>query len=106
MTQDELIERFAVKGYTKKAARIIIKDFADILTESLLDGESVTLIGFGTFSVISAKPKKIHDVSTGTMRIVPAHAKPKFVSSLRLRRFCRQGYADSDDPVTIDAEDQ
>lgn len=92
MEHNELVERFRVRGYSKRAANIILKDVKEIFEEALASGESITLRGFGTFSVREAKPKMMNDVQTGERRLTPAHRAPRFLPSIRLRKICKQGY--------------
>lgn len=96
MTISELIERFRVKGYTKRAAKIILRDFADIINEALADGETVPIYGVGSFSVRRAGVKRFHDVQSGEVKVAPEHYAPKFLAAPRLRKTCRQGYVDGD----------
>lgn len=92
MEYNELIERFRVRGYSKRAAGIILKDIVEIFEEAMASGESIPLRGFGIFSVRNSKPKMMNDVQTGERRLTPAHRAPKFSPSTRLRRICKQGY--------------
>jgi DNA-binding protein HU-beta len=52
MNKTELIEALAGKsGLTKADAGRAVDGVMEIITEALAKGESVTLVGFGTFSV-------------------------------------------------------
>lgn len=56
MNKADLVGCVAEKtGFTKKDAEIAVKAFLDCVEESLVKGEKVQLIGFGTFEV---KPRK------------------------------------------------
>lgn len=94
MTNKELLERFCLKGYTKRAAKIILHDFVEVVQEALVEGENIFLSGLGRFEVHHHAPKSMVDVYTGERRITPAHNVPKFTASQKLRRICKQGYID------------
>ena len=80
MTKAEFVELVIEKGgYDSKAAgEKAVKAFTDAITAALVKKESVSLVGFGTFSTadIAAKEGKI----PGTDRTYKkaAHTAPKF----------------------------
>ncbi|MDO4190327.1 MAG: HU family DNA-binding protein [Bacteroidales bacterium] len=52
MNKTELIEAMANRtGLTKKNAQEALNAYLEVVTETLKKGDSVALIGFGTFSV-------------------------------------------------------
>ena len=91
MTSKQLFERFAMHGYTRKDAKMILQDFSDIVVECLLEGESVPIVGLGEFKVRDSKPKSMLDFQTGERRIVEAHKAAHFVTGKRLRMSLKLG---------------
>jgi DNA-binding protein HU-beta len=64
MNKAELIEQVAKEaGISKAAAGKAIDAFTDSVTSALKGGDTVTLIGFGTFTV-SARAARVEDCST------------------------------------------
>lgn len=52
MNKGELIRALADKaGMTQKDAGIVVDAFVDVVTEALLNGDKVQLVGFGSFEV-------------------------------------------------------
>jgi len=52
MNKKEFVEAYAEKtGFTKKDAETAINSVFETITDVLKSGESITLVGFGTFSV-------------------------------------------------------
>ena len=80
MTKAEFVELVKEQGdyESKAAAEKAVKAFTDAITAALVKKESVSLVGFGTFSTadVAAKEGKI----PGTDRTYkkPAHTAPKF----------------------------
>ena len=89
MNKRGFIERLAKKEYTIKDATIIVDDFLDTLEEILVEGESVSFHGFGTFSSIERKERKSTCVSTGESIVIPAFRSPKFEAGKSLKRSVR-----------------
>ena len=92
LKKDDLIDRFVELGYTKSAAAIVIDDFKKILTEALVQGESVQLHGFGTFSVKDHVEREVLDLKTHEMITVPAYKAPKFTAGMLLKRAVKEGF--------------
>ncbi|MDR0927056.1 MAG: HU family DNA-binding protein [Ignavibacteria bacterium] len=66
MNKAELISAIAEKtGSTKAAAEEALRATLDIFHESLVKGEDITLIGFGTFSVDLRAARKGRNPQTG-----------------------------------------
>jgi len=80
MTKAEFVELVKEQGdyESKAAAEKAVKAFTDAITAALVKKESVSLVGFGTFSTadVAAKEGKI----PGTDRTYKkaAHTAPKF----------------------------
>ena len=91
MTRNDIVDRLADKGYTKKSARLIIDDVVRVITEALVSGENVVFRGFGEFYVKDVAETAGSNVYTGERMTVPAHRVPKFSAGTLLRKRVREG---------------
>lgn len=79
MTKAELIDVMAEKANTSKAAaKRFLDAFTDTVTASLKDGDKVTLVGFGTFSVTERQARTGRNPRTSQEIQIPACNVPKF----------------------------
>ena len=80
MNKSELIEKIAgdVGNITKKQAGDVIDAFIGAITESLKDGEKVSLVGFGTFELRQRAERKGRNPQTGAEITIAAAATPAF----------------------------
>jgi len=86
MNKAELVEEIANQsGLTKKACRGAVDVIASVITESLARGEKVTLVGFGSFKVITKKARRGRNPQTGEEIQIPSKDVPKFESGKNLR---------------------
>ena len=59
MNKSDLIAEIAAKtGSTKKDAEATLNAFVDVVTESLVKGDKVQLVGFGSFEVRKRAARK------------------------------------------------
>ena len=59
MNKADLIAAIAAKtGETKKSAEASVNAFVDVITESLVEGDKVQLVGFGSFEVRKRAARK------------------------------------------------
>lgn len=87
MTKAALIAAIAKKSkVTKKAAGIALDTFVDSITGALKKGDKVTLVGFGTFSVVKRKARIAKNPRTGATIKVPAKKAPKFKAGRDLKK--------------------
>lgn len=85
MNKSELVNAIAEKsGMTKVAAKEAMNACFAAITESLNKGEKVTLIGFGTFSVVDRKARTAKNPQTGAAVKVPAKKVAKFKPATNL----------------------
>lgn len=87
----DFIERLSKKGYTKHDAKIISKDFTDVIMESLANGDELRLHGFGTFSIKEVKEHEVVQVQTKERVMVPAYSVPKFTPGKVFKRAVKEG---------------
>ncbi len=80
MTKAEFVELVQKSGEyeTKTAAERAVKAFIDAVTEALSKKESVSLVGFGTFSTVEVPEKTGKVPGTNKTYTKPAHTAPKF----------------------------
>jgi DNA-binding protein HU-beta len=86
MTKIELVEKMAKEAkVTKAAAGKALDSFVDGIKKSLKKGDKVTLIGFGTFSVVQRKARKGRNPQTGKEIKISARKAPKFSAGKALK---------------------
>jgi DNA-binding protein HU-beta len=90
MTKAALIDIIAKKSkISKKASGIALNSFIDAITVALKKGDKVTLVGFGTFSVVKRKARLAKNPRTGATIKVPAKKAPKFKAGRELKKAVR-----------------
>ena len=65
----------------KSTALEVVENFMEQVRNSLIEGESVYLRGFGTFLLKQRAEKTARNISANTTLIVPAHKIPAFKPS-------------------------
>ena len=79
MNKQELIEQIAKEAdITKAAAAKVIDAFTDRVTAALKGGDTVTLIGFGTFTVSERAARTGRNPQTGKELKISARKAPGF----------------------------
>ncbi|MEQ8425106.1 MAG: HU family DNA-binding protein [Cyclobacteriaceae bacterium] len=82
MTKAELISKIAEDAeITKVAATAALTSFLDGVTKTLKDGDKLTLVGFGTFSVSKRAARKGRNPFTGEEIKIKAKKVAKFKAS-------------------------
>lgn len=92
LKRNDIIERLALRGYTKKDAGIILDDLVRMIMEALVAGESVQIHGFGTFEVKECAPRSTVDLQTKERIVIPAYKAPKFTAGKLLKRAVKEGF--------------
>jgi len=86
MKKPELISAVAEAGdLTKAQAERAINAMTDTVTSELAKGESVTLIGFGTFQVKERGERTGRNPQTGASMTIPASKVPSFKAGKALK---------------------
>ena len=86
MSKQDLVNKMADKGgISKKAAEAALGAFLDGVKGSLKKGESVTLVGFGTFSVSKRNARQGRNPQTGATINIPARKVPVFKAGKGLK---------------------
>lgn len=79
MNKIELISAISKKNNTTmEFAETLLNSFLDVVTEELVNGGSVQLVGFGVFSVQARAPRKGHNPHTHEEIKIPACNAPTF----------------------------
>ena len=86
MNKTELIEAMAEKtGFTKKNAEVALNAFIYTVSEELVKGEKVSLVGFGTFEVSERAAREGRNPQTGATMKIAASKAPKFKAGKALK---------------------
>jgi DNA-binding protein HU-beta len=86
MNKAELIERLSQSTeLNKTVATRAVEATLDIITNTLRGGDTVTLSGFGTFSVTSRAPRTGRNPRTGEPIPIGASKNPKFKAGKGLK---------------------
>ena len=86
MTKSELINVVAAKtDTTKKNAEAAVNAMLEAITDALVGGEKVSLVGFGTFEVRDRKEKQVINPQTKEKMIAPASKAPAFKAGQALK---------------------
>ena len=86
MTKSELINAMAEKADTSKAAaKRFLDAFTDTVSDALTEGDKVTLVGFGTFSVSERKERQGINPKTREKMTIAASKAPKFKAGKALK---------------------
>ena len=86
MNKSDLVAAMAAKtGDTKKCAEETLNAFVDVVTEALVKGEKVQLVGFGSFEVRKRAARKGRNPQTKEEIKIPASKAPVFKSGKALK---------------------
>ena len=86
MNKSELIAAIAAKtGDTKKGAEASLNAFVETVTESLVKGDKVQLVGFGSFEVRKRAARKGRNPQTREEIKIPASKAPVFKAGKALK---------------------
>ncbi len=86
MNKDELIDAVASKtGVSKKETEDTLNAVLDIIEKTLVQGDKVTLTGFGTFSISQRAARTGINPQTKESIQIPAMKVPKFKAGKSLK---------------------
>jgi len=85
MNKSELINAIAAAGLSKKDAGIALDAAVTAVSEALAKGESVQLVGFGTFSVKERAAREGRNPRTGEIVRIAAAKSPAFKAGKALK---------------------
>ena len=73
MNKADLVNSISEKtGLTKTKSNEVVDSIVSTITESLRNGEKVTLVGFGTFTTSKKEARKGRNPKTGETLEIPA----------------------------------
>lgn len=86
MNKTELVAAMAEQtGLSKKDSEAALKAFIGTVTDELVKGEKVQLVGFGTFEVTQRAAREGQNPMTGEKMMIPASKAPKFKAGRGLK---------------------
>ena len=86
MNKTELIAAVAEKAeISKKDAEKALKAFTDVVTDELVKGKKVQLVGFGTFEVSERAEREGRNPKSGEPMTIAASKSPKFKAGKALK---------------------
>ena len=86
MNKTELVAAMAEQtNLSKKDAEAALKAFVDVVSEELKKGETVQLVGFGTFEVSERAAREGRNPQTGETMEIKASKTPKFKAGKALK---------------------
>ena len=86
MHKNDLVKAIAEQtGCLQKDADLLITTFIENVKNALQSGDKVTLIGFGTFSVVNTKEKMGRNPQTGKEIKIAASKRVKFKAGKDLK---------------------
>jgi len=85
MNKTDLVNEVAKVVNTKKDAQAAVECVLSSITKTLENGDSVSLVGFGTFKVADRKARIGRNPQTGQEINIAACKVPKFVAGKALK---------------------
>lgn len=87
MNKADLVNSLSAKtGLTKTKSNEVVDAIVSTITESLRNGEKVTLVGFGTFTTSKKEARKGRNPKTGETLEIPAKTVAKFKAGSELTK--------------------
>jgi len=87
MNKSELVMKLAKDtGSTKATAAIAVDSIIQTITKALKKGDSVSLVGFGTFKTSNRKARKARNPQTGAAITIPKRRVPRFSAGKALKQ--------------------
>ena len=87
MNKTDLVNSISEKtGLTKSKTNEVVDAFVSSITESLKNGEKVTLVGFGTFATTKKEARKGRNPKTGETIEIPSKTVSKFKAGSELSK--------------------
>lgn len=86
MNKQELIKEISAKvELTQIDTEKVLKAFTEVVTDTLISGEKVQLVGFGTFEVVDRAAREGRNPQSGESMHIPASKSPKFKAGKSLK---------------------
>jgi len=82
MNKAQLIDRIAKETrLSKTSIEKTLNSAFTIIKDSVVEGDNVTLLGFGTFTISTRKERQGHNPHTGKKMTIPEITMPRFKPS-------------------------
>lgn len=87
MNKEILVKTVAdsIEGATKKDIKIVVDTVFETITSSLINGDKVSIAGFGSFEITERAARECKNPRTGEPVHVEASKAPKFKASKTLK---------------------
>lgn len=86
MNKTELIAAMAENAeLSKKDTEKALKAFVDVVSDELVKGEKIQIVGFGTFEIVERKEREGKKPGTDEIITIPASKSPKFKAGKALK---------------------
>ena len=86
MNRTELVSAIAKEsGVTKEVANKVLSATISSITEALINGDTVSLVGFGSFQVKERKAREGRNPKTGEPMTIAASKAPSFKAGKSLK---------------------
>ena len=86
MNKTELVAKVSEKTeYSQKVCDEVVKAVFNTITDALSEGDSFSLVGFGTFTVADRAAREGKNPATGEKIVIPATKIPKFRAGKALK---------------------
>ncbi len=85
MNKGDLVNKVAKVVSTKKEAQAAVDCVFSSITKALKKGDTLTVVGFGTFKVAQRKARKGRNPQTGEKIDIKASNAPKFTAGKALK---------------------
>ena len=85
MNKADLVAKVAETGMTKKQASVVVDTIVDAMKKALAKGDSVNLVGFGTFSVKKRAARTGRNPRPGEPLRITAKKVPAFSAGKALK---------------------
>ena len=91
MTKSEFVDAIAAKAsISKKDAEAAVTAYAQVVAETLAEGDKISLVGFGTFEVRERAARMGKNPRTGEAVEIPAAKVPAFKAGKALKDVVNQ----------------
>lgn len=92
MNKVELIENISTRtDMTKKDVEKVLGTFTDVVTETLVSGGKVSIVGFGTFETVERAARTGRNPHSGETLQIPSSKAPKFKAGKNLKSAVKNG---------------
>ena len=86
MNKAELVAKMSEKSnLTKKESELALNAFMKVVEETLVAGDKVQLVGFGTFETRERAAREGRNPKSGEVMNIPASKTPKFKAGKALK---------------------